>query len=81
MQCPHITVVAGLAMLLELDNVNNNAVEWAVSLIGSRMSTNVLFYLALDARDARICLLCSFSVSAYCKACSGVLKMLNSLIA
>jgi hypothetical protein len=27
MQCLHITVVAGLAMLLELDNINNNAVE------------------------------------------------------
>jgi hypothetical protein len=27
MQCLHITIVAGLTMLLELDNVNNNVVE------------------------------------------------------
>ena len=81
MQCPHITVVAGLAMLLELDNVENNAIEGAVSLVGSRTSTNVLFYLALDTRDTRICLLFSFSVGAYCEACGGVLEMLDSLMA
>jgi hypothetical protein len=27
MQCLNITIVAGLAVLLELDNINNNAVE------------------------------------------------------
>jgi hypothetical protein len=26
-QCLYITIVAGLAMLLELDNINNNVVE------------------------------------------------------
>jgi hypothetical protein len=27
MQCLNITIVVGLAVLLELDNINNNAVE------------------------------------------------------
>jgi hypothetical protein len=68
-------------MLLELDNIYNNAVERAVSLISLRTLTNVFLYLALDARDARISLLFSFPISAYCKASSRVLKMLDSLIA
>ena len=51
MQCPHITIVAGLAMLLELDNVDNNEVEGAVSLVGSRTSTNGLFHLALNNKN------------------------------
>jgi hypothetical protein len=68
-------------MLLKLDNIYNNAVERAVSLISLRTSTNVFLYLALDAKDARISLLFSFPISAYCKASSRVFKMLNSLIA
>jgi hypothetical protein len=68
-------------MLLELDNIYNNVVERAVSLISLRTLTNILLYLALDARDARISLLFSFPISAYCKASSRVFKMLNSLIA
>jgi hypothetical protein len=51
-QCPHITVVAGLAMLLELNDVDNDAIERAMSFISSRTSTDVFLYLALDARDA-----------------------------
>jgi hypothetical protein len=66
-------------MLLKLDNIYNNAVERAVSLISLRTSTNVFLYLALDARDARISLLFSFPISAYYKAGSRVFKMLNSL--
>ena len=80
-QCLNITIVACLTMLLKLDNINNNAVERAVSLIGSRTSTDVFFYFALDARDARICPLFSFPIGAYCEACSRVLEMLDSLIA
>jgi hypothetical protein len=68
-------------MLLKLDNIYNNTVERAVSLISLRTSTNVFFYLALDARDARISLLFSFPISAYCEASSRVFNMLNSLIA
>jgi hypothetical protein len=52
-------------MLLKLDNINNDAVERAVSLVGSRTSTNVFFHLALDARDAGIRPLFSFAMSAY----------------
>jgi hypothetical protein len=68
-------------MLLELDDIHNNAVERAVSLISLRTSTDVFLYLALDAKDARISLLFSFPISAYCEAGGGVLKMLDSLIA
>jgi hypothetical protein len=68
-------------MLLELDNIYNNAVERAVSLISLRTLTNVFLYLTLDAKDVRISLLFSFPISAYYKASSRVLKMLNSLIA
>jgi hypothetical protein len=49
-------------MLLELDNINNNIIEQAVSFVSSRILTNIFLYLALDTRDARICLLFSFSI-------------------
>jgi hypothetical protein len=70
MQCSDITVIACLTMLLELDNVDNNAVEGTVSFVSSRTSTNVFLYLALDVGNVRVCLLFSFTVSAYCEACS-----------
>ena len=53
-QCPYITVVACLTMLLELDDVDNDAVERAVSLVSSRTSTDVFLHLALDARNAGV---------------------------
>jgi hypothetical protein len=49
MQCLDITIIACLTMLLKLDNVNNNAVERLVGLVGSRTSTNVFFHLTFDA--------------------------------
>jgi hypothetical protein len=68
-------------MLLKLDNIYNNAVERAVSLISSRTSTDVFLHLALDARDARISPLFSFPIGAYCEAGGRVFDMLDSLIA
>jgi hypothetical protein len=49
-------------MLLELNNINNNAVEQAVCLVSTRTSTNVFLYLALDARSARICLVITLAI-------------------
>jgi hypothetical protein len=57
-------------MLLELDNVNDDAVEGTVSLVSSRTSTDVFLHLALDAGNARVCLLFPFAMRAYCEACS-----------
>jgi hypothetical protein len=45
MQCPNVAVVACLAMLLELDIVNSNAIERAARLISLRTSTDVFFHL------------------------------------
>jgi hypothetical protein len=57
-------------MLLELDNINNNAVERAVSFVSLRTLTNVFLYLALDTRDTGISLLFPFAICAYYKTCS-----------
>jgi hypothetical protein len=81
MQCLNVAVVACLTMLLELDNINNNAIERAASLVSSRTLTDVFFHLALDARNARICPLFTFPIGGYCKACSRVFEMLDSRIA
>jgi hypothetical protein len=70
MQCPDITVIACLTMLLELDNVNNNAVEGTVSFVSSRTSTDVFLHLALDIGNVRVCPLFPFAMGAYCEACS-----------
>jgi hypothetical protein len=80
-QCPNITVIAYLSTFLELDNVNDNAVERSLSLVSLRTLADIFLYLALDARDARICLLFSAPICAYYKACGRVFKMLDSLIA
>jgi hypothetical protein len=70
MQCPDITIIACLTMLLELDNVDNDAVEGTVSFVSSRTSTDVFLHLTLDVGNARVCSLFPFTVSAYCEACS-----------
>jgi hypothetical protein len=49
-------------MLLELNDVDDNAVERAVCLVGTRTSTNVFLYLALDARSARVCLVITLAI-------------------
>jgi hypothetical protein len=81
MQCPDISIIARLTMLLELDNVNNNLIKQATSFVSTRLSANVFLYLALNAQGTCICLLITSAISAYSKACSGVFKVLDSLIA
>jgi hypothetical protein len=81
MHCLDIAIVACLTMLLELDDVQDDVVERAAGLVGTRTSTDVFLHLALNAWDARICSLFSFAISTYCEACSRVFEMLNSLIA
>jgi hypothetical protein len=49
-------------MLLELNNIDNNVVEQAVCLVSTRTLTNVFFYLALDARSARVCLVITLTI-------------------
>jgi hypothetical protein len=49
-------------MLLELNNINNNAVERAVCLVGTRTLTNVFLYLALDARSAHVYLVITLAI-------------------
>ena len=81
MQCPDVSIVACLTMLLELDNVNNHAIERATGFVSARSLTNIFLYLALNARGTCICLLRTSAICAYSKACSRVFKMLDSLIA
>jgi hypothetical protein len=49
MQCPDISIIACLTMLLELDDVDNNAIKWATGFVSARSSTDVFLHLALDA--------------------------------
>jgi hypothetical protein len=48
MQYPNVAVVACLTMLLELDNINNDAIEQATGFVSARTTTDVFFHLALD---------------------------------
>jgi hypothetical protein len=48
-QCLDISIVVCLTMLLELDNVNNNAIKRAAGFVSARLSTDVFLYLALNA--------------------------------
>jgi hypothetical protein len=49
MQCLNVAGVACLTMLLELDVINNNTREQAIGFVGVRTTSNILFYLTLDA--------------------------------
>jgi hypothetical protein len=48
MKCLDVAVVACLAILLKLDNVDNDTIERAAGLVCARTTTNVFFHLALD---------------------------------
>ena len=81
MQCLDISIVACLTMLLELDDVDNDAIERATGFVSARSLTDIFLYLALNARGTCICPLITSAIRAYSEACSRVFKMLNSLIA
>jgi hypothetical protein len=49
MHCLDIAIVACLTMLLELDDVQDDVVERAAGLVGTRTSTDVFLHLALNA--------------------------------
>jgi hypothetical protein len=49
MQCLDISIVACLTMLLELDDVDNDAIKRATGFVSARSSTDVFLHLALDA--------------------------------
>jgi hypothetical protein len=49
MQCLDISIVACLTMLLELDDVNNDAIKRATGFVSASSSTDVYLYLALNA--------------------------------
>jgi hypothetical protein len=67
-QCLNVAVVAYLTMLLKLDNVDNDLIERAAGLVSARITTNVLFYLALDAWNAIIYLLTTLAIGSYLEA-------------
>jgi hypothetical protein len=68
MQCPNVAVVACLTMLLELDNIDNNAIKRATSFVSARTAAAVFFHLALDAWNAIICPLITLAIGPYLEA-------------
>jgi hypothetical protein len=52
-------------MLLELDNVNRNAIEWSTGFISTRTAADIFLHLALDARNAIICPLITLAIGSY----------------
>jgi hypothetical protein len=81
MKCPNVAVVACLTMLLKLDDIDDNAMEWATGFVSARTMTDVFFHLALDAWNAIISPLITLAISTYLEASRWVFEMLNSLIA
>jgi hypothetical protein len=49
MQCPDISIVTCLTMLLELENVDNDAIKRATGFVSARSSIDVFLHLALNA--------------------------------
>jgi hypothetical protein len=49
MQCPDISVVACLTMLLELNDVYDDAIKRATGFVSAWSSTDVFLHLSLDA--------------------------------
>jgi hypothetical protein len=55
-------------MLLELDDVDNDAIKRATGFVSARSSTDVFLHLALNAGGTCICLLITSAVGAYSEA-------------
>jgi hypothetical protein len=68
MKCPNVAVVACLTMLLELDDIDNNAIERATGFVGARTTTDVFFRLALNAWNAIISPLITLAIGTYLEA-------------
>jgi hypothetical protein len=68
MKCPNVAVVACLTMLLELDDIDNNAIEQATGFVSARTTTDVFFCLALNAWNAIISPLITLAIGTYLEA-------------
>ena len=68
MQCLNVAVIACFTMLLELDDINNNAIERATGFVSARTTTDVFFHLTLDAWNVIICPLITLAIGPYLEA-------------